>query len=79
MAEGGPAPFIRIEGVSKRFGTFTAVNDVSLDIMKGEMFALLGGSGCGKNFSPKLCARIESEKSLLNFCAMSRASSRCCF
>ena len=41
-------PFIRIEGVTKQFGPFTAVNDVSLDIYKGELFALLGGSGCGK-------------------------------
>ncbi|CKY98655.1 Uncharacterised protein [Mycobacterium tuberculosis] len=28
---------------------------------------VISGSGIGKNFSPKLCARIESEKSLLNF------------
>jgi putrescine transport system ATP-binding protein len=42
-----PAPFLRIEGVSKTFGTFQAVRDVSLTIEKGEIFALLGGSGCG--------------------------------
>src|SRR5256714_123463 len=37
------------------------------------------GSVSGKNASPNPRARIESEKSLLNFCAMSRQSSRCCF
>jgi ABC-type nitrate/sulfonate/bicarbonate transport system ATPase subunit len=41
-------PHIRIEGVSKRFGEFTAVRDIDLTIGRGELFALLGGSGCGK-------------------------------
>jgi putrescine transport system ATP-binding protein len=40
-------PFIRIDRVTKKFGDFTAVDSVSLDIFKGELFALLGGSGCG--------------------------------
>jgi len=41
-------PQIVIEGVSKSFGAFTAVEDINLRIYKGEMFALVGGSGCGK-------------------------------
>jgi putrescine transport system ATP-binding protein len=41
-------PQIQIEGVSKTFGAATAVADVSLAIYKGEMFALVGASGCGK-------------------------------
>jgi len=41
-------PQILIEGVSKSFGAFTAVEDINLRIYKGEMFALVGGSGCGK-------------------------------
>jgi len=40
--------YIRIERVSKKFGDFTAVDDVTLDIYRGEIFCLLGGSGCGK-------------------------------
>ena len=41
-------PYVRIDNVSKRFGDFVAVNNVSLKIYKGEIFCLLGGSGCGK-------------------------------
>jgi len=35
-------PFIQIRSVSKRFGDFTAVDNVDLDIYKGELFCLLG-------------------------------------
>jgi putrescine transport system ATP-binding protein len=41
-------PQIRIDAVSKVYGPTTAVDAVSLDIYKGEMFALVGSSGCGK-------------------------------
>ena len=50
---------IRIEGVSKSFGTFQAVKDVSLTIQKGEIFALLGGSGCGKTTLLRMLAGFE--------------------
>ncbi|MBC7313636.1 MAG: ATP-binding cassette domain-containing protein, partial [Rhizobium sp.] len=52
-------PFIRIEGVTKRFGTFTAVSDVTLEIQKGEIFSLLGGSGCGKTTLLRILAGFE--------------------
>ena len=53
------APFIRIDRVTKRFGSFTAVSDVSLDIRKGEIFSLLGGSGCGKTTLLRMLAGFE--------------------
>ncbi len=56
---GDPGPFIRIEGVSKRFGTFEAVKNVNLTIGKGEIFALLGGSGCGKTTLLRMLAGFE--------------------
>ncbi len=65
MVEAGAAsaalqePFIRIEGVSKNFGTFPAVRDVTLTIGKGEIFALLGGSGCGKTTLLRMLAGFE--------------------
>jgi putrescine transport system ATP-binding protein len=42
------APHIRVERLVKRFGDTHAVDDVSANIYRGELFALLGGSGCGK-------------------------------
>ncbi|MFN7286386.1 MAG: ABC transporter ATP-binding protein [bacterium] len=59
-APGGAAPFIRVEKVTKRFGAFTAVKDLSLDIDKGELFALLGGSGCGKTTLLRMLAGFEA-------------------
>ena len=53
------APFIRIEGVSKKFGAFQAVKDVNLTIEKGEIFSLLGGSGCGKTTLLRMLAGFE--------------------
>ncbi|MBS0612036.1 MAG: ATP-binding cassette domain-containing protein, partial [Proteobacteria bacterium] len=41
-------PYVQIERISKKFGDFTAVDDISLNIYKGEIFCLLGASGCGK-------------------------------
>ena len=53
-------PFIRIENVTKKFSDFVAVNNVSLDIYKGELFALLGGSGCGKTTLLRMLSGFES-------------------
>ncbi|MFZ2099473.1 MAG: ABC transporter ATP-binding protein, partial [Oricola sp.] len=54
-----PEPFIRIEGVTKKFGDFTAVDSVTLNIRKGEIFSLLGGSGCGKTTLLRMLAGFE--------------------
>ena len=52
-------PLIQIKGVSKKFGDFTAVDHVSLDIFEGELFCLLGGSGCGKTTLLRMLAGFE--------------------
>ncbi len=53
------SPMVRIEQVTKTFGDFVAVDDVSIDIVKGELFALLGGSGCGKTTLLRMIAGFE--------------------
>ncbi|KKX32015.1 ABC transporter ATP-binding protein [Rhizobium sp. LC145] len=52
-------PFIRFENITKRFGDFTAVDNLTLDIYEREFFSLLGPSGCGKTTLMRMLAGFE--------------------
>ena len=56
-------PFIKIKNVTKKFGDFVAVDDISLDIYRGELFCLLGGSGSGKSTLLRMLAGFEKPTS----------------
>jgi spermidine/putrescine transport system ATP-binding protein len=50
---------VRLQNVTKRFGDVTAVNELTLDIERGEFFTLLGPSGCGKTTTLRMVAGFE--------------------
>jgi putrescine transport system ATP-binding protein len=56
-------PYIQIENITKKFGDFTAVDNVSLSIYQKELFCLLGGSGCGKSTLLRMLAGFETPTS----------------
>src|SRR5687767_10588021 len=56
---GADTPSVRLERVTKRFGDFTAVREMDLDIPRGEFFTMLGPSGCGKTTTLRMIAGFE--------------------
>ena len=62
-AERNVEPLLHIEALSKRFGEFAAVDQLSLEVFQGEFFALLGPSGCGKTTLLRLIAGFEQPSS----------------
>lgn len=56
----GEKPLIRFRNVTKNFGDFTALDDLTLDIYEREFFALLGPSGCGKTTLMRMLAGFET-------------------
>ncbi|MEU4527697.1 ABC transporter ATP-binding protein [Micromonospora ureilytica] len=59
MARETPAGDLRLANLTKRFGVFTAVDDLSLTVEQGSFFALLGASGCGKTTTLRMIAGLE--------------------
>ena len=57
--EAGHPVAVRLSNVTKSFGEFVAVDDLSLDIYEGEFFSLLGPSGCGKTTTLRMIAGFE--------------------
>lgn len=53
-------PIIRFQNVTKKFGEFVAIDNLSLDIFECEFFALLGPSGCGKTTMMRMLAGFET-------------------
>lgn len=56
-------PIVRIENVTKTFGSTYAVDDISLNIQRGEFFSLLGASGCGKTTLLRMLGGFETPTS----------------
>ncbi len=59
-ADADETPLISFKSVTKNFGAFTAINDITLDIYRKEFFALLGPSGCGKTTLMRMLGGFET-------------------
>ena len=71
---------LSLAGLTKRFNQFTAVNDITLEVFKGEIFGFLGPNGAGKTTTIKMIAGLLKPSSgSLSICGhhMDKASARC--
>src|SRR5512140_3588677 len=60
-AGASPATFLSLTGITKRFGRFTALDDVSLEVPRGSLVTFLGPSGCGKTTLLRIVAGLETQ------------------
>ena len=51
---------IRVEGLAKRYGNFTAVDDISFDVKAGEIFGILGPNGAGKTTTLEIIEGLQA-------------------
>ncbi len=61
QAQADQQPFLRLEGIRKDFGTFTALRDIRLEVAQGEFVCFLGPSGCGKTTLLRIIAGLEEQ------------------
>jgi len=54
-----PEPFLQVHNLTKKFGTFTALDNISLDVFEGEFVCFLGPSGCGKTTFLRAIAGLD--------------------
>lgn len=54
-----PAKVIEVDGLTKRFGTFTAVDHITFDVQKGEIFGFLGANGAGKTTAMRMLCGLS--------------------
>src|SRR3954454_14333303 len=59
MTESASGADLRLRSLTKRFGAFTAVDDLDLTVEEGRFYALLGPSGCGKTTTLRMVAGLE--------------------
>ncbi|MGH3368285.1 MAG: ABC transporter ATP-binding protein [Nocardioidaceae bacterium] len=62
-SKGAAGADLVLEGLTKQFGSFTAVDALDLTVSSGEFFALLGPSGCGKTTTLRMVAGLEDPSS----------------
>ncbi len=55
------APYLRIQGLGKRFGGFVALADLSFDVSEGEFVCVIGPSGCGKTTLLRIIAGLDTQ------------------
>ena len=60
-SEGGDAPYLVTTSLSKHFGAFRALSDISFSIARGEFICFLGPSGCGKTTLLRCIAGLETQ------------------
>jgi len=59
MADGADNAYLQIRGLTKKFGSFSALRKISLDIFEGEFVCFLGPSGCGKTTLLRAIAGLD--------------------
>ena len=69
----GVAPYLRVRNLVKNYGTFTALDRVSLDVVAGEFVCFLGPSGCGKTTLLRAIAGLDPQTPALAIARATRA------